>query len=167
MRSGLCRGNSIARRRPSLGSGSTFSTTKSGGPTFEQIELAAPPAHRDSRSGLARSPTRPGDASAPRQLGWSDGAPIMASIMVRHVRVCLRGSGGSGCQPAIACTQRRAFALSAIPRKCRRSSTTADSSLLASNALRMSRGGGFVNAEYDCKNDFGRWRGASTKPRTM
>jgi hypothetical protein len=47
------------------------------------------------------------------------------------------GWGGSGVQLAIARTHRRAFSLSVIPGKCRRSSTTADSSPLSSNTCRM------------------------------
>jgi hypothetical protein len=43
------------------------------------------------------------------------------------------GRGGRGFHPAIAPTQRRAFSLSTIPGKCRRSSTAAANSPLASN----------------------------------
>lgn len=47
------------------------------------------------------------------------------------------GRAGSGSQLAIVRTQRRAFSLSAIPGKCRRSSTTAESSPLSSYTRRM------------------------------
>jgi hypothetical protein len=57
--------------------------------------------------------------------------------LVRHVRVRLGGRGGNGFQLAIVLTQIRAFSLSVIPGKCRRSSATADSSPLFSNAWRM------------------------------
>jgi hypothetical protein len=57
--------------------------------------------------------------------------------LVRHVRIRFGGRGGSGFQLAIALTQSRAFSLSAIPGKCLRSSTTADSSPLSSNTWRM------------------------------
>jgi hypothetical protein len=53
--------------------------------------------------------------------------------LVRHVRIRFGGRGGNGFQLAIVRTQSRALSLSAIPGKCRRSSTTADSSPLSSN----------------------------------
>jgi hypothetical protein len=53
--------------------------------------------------------------------------------MVQPIRARFGGRGGSGCQLAIALTQIRAFSLFLIPGKCRRSSTTADSSPLSWN----------------------------------
>jgi hypothetical protein len=53
--------------------------------------------------------------------------------LVPPVRVRFGGRGGSGFQLAIALTQSRAAALSLIPGKWRRSSTTADNSPLSSN----------------------------------
>jgi hypothetical protein len=73
----------------------------------------------------------------PHRIGLDGAGHHGVDDLVRHVRIRFRGSGGNGCQPAIARTQSRAFALSAIPGKCRRSSTTADSSPLSSNALRI------------------------------
>jgi hypothetical protein len=52
--------------------------------------------------------------------------------LVRHARGFFGGRGGNGCQLAIVRTHSRAFSLSAMPGKCRRSSTTADSSPLSS-----------------------------------
>ena len=57
--------------------------------------------------------------------------------LVRRVRADFGGWGGAGCQPAIARAHRRAASLSAIPGKCRRSSTAAASSPLSSNTRRM------------------------------
>ena len=54
--------------------------------------------------------------------------------LVRRVRV---GFGGRGCQLAIARTHRRAASLSAIPGRCRRSSTAAASWPLSANTRRM------------------------------
>jgi hypothetical protein len=54
--------------------------------------------------------------------------------LVRHVWIRFGGRGGNGFHPAIVRTQSRAFSLSAIPRKCRRNSTTADNSPLSLNA---------------------------------
>ena len=52
-------------------------------------------------------------------------------------RVTVHGAGGNGVQPAMLRTHVRAWALSAMPGKRRRNSTTADSSPLWSNAARI------------------------------
>jgi hypothetical protein len=72
-----------------------------------------------------------------RRVGLEGAGHGYVDDLVRHVRIRFGGRGGNGFQLAIARTQSRAFSLSLIPGKCRRSSTTADSSPLSSNAWRM------------------------------
>jgi hypothetical protein len=57
--------------------------------------------------------------------------------LVWRARDDFGGRGGSGVQLAIVLTQSRAIALSLIPGKWRRSSTTADNSPLSSNIWRI------------------------------
>jgi hypothetical protein len=73
----------------------------------------------------------------PRRIVLEGASHCYVDDLVRDVRIRFGGRGGNGFHPAIVLTQSRAFSLSAIPGKCRRNSTMADSSPLSSNAWRM------------------------------
>jgi hypothetical protein len=68
-----------------------------------------------------------------RDIGLDGAGRHCVDNLVRHVRARFEGRGDNGFHPTIALTQSRAFSLFVIPGKCRRSSTTADSSPLSSN----------------------------------
>jgi len=67
-------------------------------------------------------------AVAPKWHAYYNGC---CGDLVRRFRPVFRGIAGTGCQLAIMRTQSRALALSVMPGKCRRSSTTAENSPLS------------------------------------
>jgi hypothetical protein len=71
------------------------------------------------------------------RIGMNGLGPHRVDDVVLRTRGFFGGRGGNGCQLTIDRTQRRAFSLSAMPGKCRRSSTIADNSPLSTYALRI------------------------------